>query len=486
MKRKIMIRVSALLCAALLTGCAEVPSEVAQEIEILDHVSEAESRPAQEDSTASIAERGTLAALRAQAEQELAENHSRMVIESVRMPDSDDMPVCDVKIGGAPFETFSEICAVFFPDENTQPDNPVYQIQRGSDPIDEAVPAYDHPYWEGEHLKAPNVSFVDYITFYPHGLDKPYGLQWDTGYVRVSQTGWSEYAGYNGYVPSISDPPEERCRKKQPVKYTRAEALASDDRCEMVSGGEWAVADAVRYVEAVYNETLHKADVLDFTYTVHDVSALYIFEAEAYAYYFTVQFADAQGNPFDCGDTYVQRLIKSRIETGRSFPMELGSFAYCYGKEQLAVAEKSYTISEMTPTQTDPELLSVTAAAAVIDELLAPAQAIRIPCAELNYVLLCKGYPYTQQWEIETDPTGGFAAGYFPNLARRDCDFEIRPMWCFRSENYSDLDLNLGFVYMVDAVSGRLWILRTPSQMDQRDLTLYERIDAYTKGDDGT
>lgn len=492
-------RTAAVLCACLtLCGCAEVPSDVAQEIEILDQVSKADSSAAS-DSTAvsdsgaetgtgsAIRKTGTVRELAAQAEQELAENHSRIVIESVRIPDADSMPVCDVKIGGAPFETFSEICAAVFPDENTQPDNPVYQMQRGSDPLDEALPAYDHPYWEGEHLRSPNVSFIDYITFYPRSDLPNYGLvMQSTGYLKGTQTGVTEYSGYTDYIPLSSDTPDIASQKKPPIHYTRAEAVEKNTVYPMAEGSEWALKDAVQYVEQIYNTTLSKSNAIPLHYSVKDVYVLTVSEQQ-FAYFFFVDCADSAGRLFDCSMKYSEKWLKNQIESGKPYPMENYSIAYCTGIEKLNWFEKNETFSEIMPTQENPELLSVTEAARVIDELLAPSQAIRIPCAELNYVLMCKGCPYLEKWGLEVDPqfqNSSFAYSYFPNYARTTCDFEIRPMWCLRTQDYSEFDLNVGYSYLVDAVTGKLWFTRVTNIMDDREEQNVKRIIDYINGED--
>ncbi len=491
MKKSIIL--AAALTVVCLTGCRDVPSNVADEINILNQASRSDDSAAASSSAEEVqteptlVKKGKLRELSAQSEQELAANRTRIVIESVRIPDADSMPVCDVKIGGTSLDSCYEICAELFPDDNTAKDNPVYKIQRGDEPLDKTVPAYAHPYWVGEALRSPNVSFIDYITFYPRSDLPNYGLvMQSTGYLKGTQTGVTEYSGYTDYIPLSSDTPDIASQKKPPIHYTRAEAVEKNTVYPMAEGGEWAMKDAVDFVEQTFNNTISKSNVIPLHYSVKDVYVLTVSEQQ-FAYFFFVDCADSAGRLFDCSMKYSEKWLKNQIESGKPYPMENYSIAYCTGKEKLNGFEKNETFSEIMPTQENSELLSVTEAARVIDELLAPSQAIRIPCAELNYVLMCKGCPYLEKWGLEVDPqfqNSSFAYSYFPNYARTTCDFEIRPMWCLRTQDYSEFDLNVGYSYLVDAVTGKLWFTRVTTIMDDREEQNVKRIIDYINGED--
>ena len=455
------IKRSVLVCLMLplLTGCAEsVPQNV-----------QSSGIPGQVSPPPAYAERPTytLNALRARLGDELRQNDSGITIESAALPEADEMPVCSVKIGGAPLDTGYDICKALFPQDNTAADSPAYSFRKWDDPLDASEPAHTQPYAAGDALYAPNISFMDILTFAPETLENRYLIQWDTGFLKASQTrqtSWNDYLGMAQRAPAI--------------RYSRAEAVGKNDVYPMAEGGEWALADAVAYAEAVFRDTLSAADALPLCYTVRDVYVLTLDE-NRFAYYFTVQMSDSEGRPFDSTRRYQEQMLKRRIESGSPFPMELSCKVYCTGKELLAYVEKSCSFSAITPQQEGAQLLSVTDAAKIIREQLNPPERLRIPCAELCYVLLCEGYPYTKLWNLRTDSSTGFAAAYYPNLCRRSCDFVLRPMWCFRTEDFAELDSAKGFAFYVDAVSGQLYVIRCDQQPTGRSVGLSVHIEDY-------
>ena len=493
MKRRNCLIIAA--AALLLAGCADVPSNVREEMSILDQAvhSEPDSEATSEVSTPekSLLKKGKLPELSAQAEQELAANRTRIVIESVRIPDADSMPVCDVKMAGAPIDNFYEICAELFPDDDTGRESPYYTLKRGDEASDKDLPAYDHSWLDGEgHLKNPNVFFLDTANFFPRSDLPNYGLMYrSSGNLFGTQTGATEYYDYMQYIPLSSDPPEVQAQKSDPIVCSRAEAVAGNDSYPMVGGGEWALKDAVGYVEKLYNSVLRKADGAPLlTYSVKEIQVLTVVPEKQYAYFFFVECADAEGRYLDCTmKNPNKKWIKKLIEGNQPFPMDYCSAVFCYQKDQFAWMQKNESFSEIKPSAEDPELLSVTEAARVIDELLAPSQLIRIPCAELNYVLVCKGYPYAQLWQqeygYESDPDSPYA-DFNEMLCDKSCEFALRPVWCFRTESYSEFNRNVGYRYLVDAVTGKLWITRITNTMDAREQVYVQRIMDYINGED--
>jgi hypothetical protein len=311
-----------------------------------------------------------------------------------------------------------------------------------------------------------------------------------SGNLFGTQTGATEYSDYMQYIPLSSDPPEVQAQKSDPIVCSRAEAVAGNDSYPMVGGGEWALKDAVGYVEKLYNSVLRKADGAPLlTYSVKEIQVLTVVPEKQYAYFFFVECADAEGRYLDCTMKTNKKWIKKLIEGNQPFPMDYCSAVFCYQKDQFAWMQKNESFSEIKPSAEDPELLSVTEAARVIDELLAPSQLIRIPCAELNYVLVCKGYPYAQLWQqeygYESDPDSPYA-DFNEMLCDRSCEFALRPVWCFRTEAYSDFDLNVGYRYLVDAVTGKLWITRVTSNLDAREEQYVQHIIEYVNGADAS
>ena len=389
------------------------------------------------------------------------------------------MPVCSVQIGGASFDdSFYQIGSSLFPNDSVSKQNTNITLTHWNEPTQKEYPPYDHPFEADGNIYGPNIDFIDYMVFRPHSDDIIYGLyQWDTGFVKGSQTGTTNFSNFNAYIPKKATEKE-----KQYIQYSREEAFVKNEAYEMVSGEKWKMQDAVHYVENVYNTVLSKADVLSFHYAVKEIDVLKISEHQ-YGYYFIMQMSDQSGHLFDAGSKYTQRWIKKQIEDNKPFPMENYCCAYCYEKEQLSYFEKGFTYSEITPSQETAEILSVSAAAEVIDHALAPSQVFRIPCAELNYVLICKGYPYLEKWGLETDTESAYASYYYPHLARRECEFELRPMWCFRTDQYSDLNQNTGYAFMVDAVNGKLWVIRVSNYLVGNEKDDADRILAYVNGE---
>ena len=57
-------------------------------------------------------------------------------------------------------------------------------------------------------------------------------------------------------------------------------------------------------------------------------------------------------------------------------------------------------------------------------------------------------------------------------------------MWCLRTQDYSEFDLNVGYSYLVDAVTGKLWFTRVTNIMDDREEQNVKRIIDYINGED--
>ena len=120
---------------------------------------------------------------------------------------------------------------------------------------------------------------------------------------------------------------------------------------------------------------------------------------------------------------------------------------WCSEKELLTNFTKDYSYDLGDATDSGDSLLTLGAASDLLSEKLAQNANLSFT-AELNYVLVCKNYPYYELWEYPE---------YYEDMAVTTCDLVLKPYWCFRKNlPLNSSDASTAETYFVDALTGEI------------------------------
>ncbi len=225
-----------------------------------------------------------------------------------------------------------------------------------------------------------------------------------------------------------------------------AQTPAEDEVYTMQDGQEWNVCEAIDFMEDFWAEYIAPSDPADYTYSVKSLLILELGD-DKYGYLFAMQKQDENGNYLDVDFSDYYFADKNTIPNDEPFVYTNRLYSYCAQKEVLNQFNKDFSFSYEKAQDQGDDLLSLGAAMDVLSEALAPNIGLTLT-AELNYVVMCKGYPYYQIWEYPE---------FYEHVCLTECDFEIRPVWCFRPEGQCYLMNSVeADRYYVDAVTGEV------------------------------
>lgn len=433
MKKRKKVIYTMITMLFLLSGCAEVPDNIKQEISIRDN---SQVDPVGE---AEYLEWGNVEEIRGQLERDLQKTYSNLDIENARVGNGTLMPVYDVKITGAGYDGFKPLIRFLFKDQYDYEDKELYYEYEKYAANDKNYPATKEPmdYDNDGKINTPNSWAYGVYGFRPDKNDQTKSIYaYSTGNCWGSPLGSSNSKKY--FFEAYS------AWKTYDLQY---EVIAEDLSYKMNDGQDWNVLEAVEYIEAFWNDRLSEFDPQKYEYKVKKLCVVNFWD-ETYGYFFSMQTIDENGNYLDTDNIYVRDT--EAIQSNQPFLMENGGVIWCCGKEEITRFIKEFSMEYLKQTDNGDRLLSLGAASDILSGSLASENVVRIESAELNYVLTCKGYPYFQIWEYPA---------YYAATCRDTCEFEIRPYWCFRPEQCTWLGDDLE-VYFVDALTGDVLIMQ--------------------------
>lgn len=390
-------------------------------------------------------ERGDLNAIRAQLESDLQKTYKNITVTSARVSEAEAMPVYDIKIGRNPDYDFTKLVERLYSDRFDCSDKKYNVHRRKGDLIDpyDKFPPHDKPtYYEDEDVvRTINVLYIDIDRFTPDYNNDPSlgAYMYSTGNVWGSQSGGGMGKKIEDwYIYQICD-----IYKRYDLDV---ESPAPDEAYTMQDGQEWNVCEAIDFMEGFWAEYIAPSDPADYTYSVKSLLILELGDGK-YSYLFAMQKQDEFGNYLDVDYSEYYFTDEDTIPSGESFVYPNQLFAYCAQKEVLNKFNKDFSFSYEKAQDQGDDLLSLGAAMDALSEALAPNIGLTLT-AELNYVIMCKGYPYFQIWEHPE---------FYQHVCLTECDFEIRSVWCFRSEGQCYLMNQIeADRYFVDATTGEV------------------------------
>ncbi len=385
---------------------------------------------------ASSVEYGNIAAIRLQLETDLSKSYKNIKIKQARIGIGDVMPTYDVSIECNPDFDFKAMVDKIYSDKIEIKDE-YFEAKAYGDPRSENYPAFPEPtYWEEEDAVLNiNMMYYDWEGFEPSQDDLFYATysKESLGVIWGSQTGYFSqgdkyyYQNFNiheRYRFDI-DPPDKS------ISY------------KMSDGEEWNIYDAAEFVEDFWKNCLTDIDPEKYEYKVR---TLYVMDYEdgSFGYLFDISRIDCDGNYYDCESNSV--LDMDSVQNGQPFIVSNSHMTYCAEKNVVTRYIKDFSFRREKATDDGDNLLTLGAASKILSDSLASKINLELT-AELNYIPVCKSYPYYSIWE---EPL------YHQEVCYATCDFEIKPYWCFRTDQCTFMGRNQLNLYLVDAVSGEL------------------------------
>lgn len=393
------------------------------------------------EKAAPLTESGNISRIRSQLSLDLLKTYKNIKILNARVGEGEVMPTYDIEIGGNPDFTLENTVKFLYSDRVDDVGNMKYRrYKKAGDIIDkdtEKYGAHSEPFYAEDEgvVYNKNVLLYDIDIFQPDKeKDESFSsFHYSTGNVWGSETG-GQFTGYAKYwfesFPTA-------------VTYNLDyEKPAEDVSYKMSDGKEWNLKDAITYIETFWNDYLAESDPDDFEYVVKSVK-IKDFGDSTYGYCFTLQRKDKNGNWYDV-DELPYTYFEDSIQGGKPYMVFNNNMTWCAEKEVITRYIKDFSFSLGNATDTGDDLLTLGKASDILSEALAPNINLELN-AELNYIVMCKSYPYYSIWKYPE---------YYWDTALTTCDFEIKPFWTFRDAENTDTSFGTSEIYMVDAVGG--------------------------------
>ena len=458
---KLLKMTALLLIAVSLFGCVDTPNSLKESKTepnesgsiVLTAQSDEMSREAENTSakTNTTIERGSLEEIRNQLETDLKKSYKNISITRARVSDAETMPVYNIKIGKNSEYNFKTLIEKLYGDSFDCTDDKYYRHRSKGDLIDpdSGEAPHSEPVFDKDKsvVSGINVYTIDIDAFAPYD-DNGYYKNGDhtisTYFYSIGNLWGSQSGGGGGKKPEEWYYYESRDIYKSYDLFF--EKPSKDEIYTMADGQKWNVNDAIKYVENFWNEYIAPSDPADYTYSVKTIWIMELGE-DKYSYLFSMQRQDENGNYFDSDFTDYYFTDRNAVPSGEPFIFTNRLYTYCAQKEVLTRFTKDYSFSCEKATDKGDNLLSLGAASDLLSEKLAPNIGLKLT-AEVNYVVMCKGYPYYELWEYPE---------FYEHTCLTECDFEIRPVWCFKPENQCYLKNYMEVErYYVDAVTGEV------------------------------
>ena len=424
----------------LLTSCAKAPDNVQEQADILD----GKSSTTQSDDKVLNNEKitsGTLEQIRNQLASDLENNNTRIRVDNARVGTGTIMPTYDIKIRDGEFDGFKDLVNLFFGDEFDAYNDSLYEFtDRTTLSHKDHTVGSDNPY-DINHLKT---TIIDILKFQPYGVPGNSGIAaFNTGAVWGAADSVYSEDGSNLSFTYVE-------RELKELIQTNKDDLSKS--YPMVDGTEWKVSDAIKYAEEFFNNEYLMG--FEISPAVYEVQYVYVYTLDNgnYGYYFQFSRKDENGNYLDSNYPPFPDIQLKEIANNQPFFITHRSSLWTYEKNKIIHFAKDYSFEYQEPKDSGDKLLSLGEAISVLDEKLAPEKAFSIPCAELSYVIYCKGYPFYDAWGVDKNDDY-----YHDFICLMNCEFEIKPIWVFKTADCMPWMIP-GEIYYVDAVTGEMLI----------------------------
>lgn len=435
-------KLAVLLAALTLSSCAEMPESLKETApaETLPPASVTASAKADgepEPAPFQPLERGNIDEIRAQLDFDLQKTYKNIAVERARVGEGSVMPTYSVKVGRAEDFDIYKFADYLFGDRYDAYDETLWKHKKKGEAMYDDQPISDEPTMQpdGKILNQNRLCFsldeyrpTDSGDVLFHLITNTMGATWS--------------APYGSFLPENTCYPD--AFKTVAQFDPDYDEIPDDLSYEMYGSGEWSLKDAIAFAEGFFNGEIAPSDPDGFAYCVKKVEVKAL-PRETFGYYFMMQLKDENGNFYDADRRYYSD--NEAIEGGTEFMIDNYIACWCSEKERLTSFTKDYAYDVGDSTDSGDSLLTLGAAADILSENLAPNANLSF-FADLNYVLVCKNYPYFGIWEYPA---------YYEDMAATTCELELKPYWCFRKNAPPDAPAeSLDERYFVDALNGEI------------------------------
>lgn len=336
-------------------GCAETPSEVQNEISILDNNSINHDESSNTTDTGEALQFGTLEEIRSDAEAVLTDGKGNFQIESLLLPDTEQMHAYSLERthNDALQSWLFDIYDDFYDEPLAKDTEEIEEFEDtdyltnydGFDLSEYNLSSYVHNFSKITHLNNEPVSSLtvgvyDHISFY-----------------RCFDMVTSPYLLTN--IPEV-----------QTYRFDAWEGVSYP----MYEGGEWLISDAAAYAEAFYNQINIDEQ---FSYQVESVTVRKIEDAteEAYGYWFLLKRVAEDGvevypiyNRNDSGINSICDMVCTELH-----------WAWCIRPNEICELEKmeDYTVIDRTAAES---LLTLSQAKKIAEGIMASGRVYHVDC----------------------------------------------------------------------------------------------------------
>ena len=426
--------ISVLAAALLLTGCVEVPENIVKEKESREAVSQYVPEESSGQGSGGY-ERLTLDEIRARLGEDASKRYGSITIERANAGTAKAMPTYKAKLSCKDYN-FEKLLDYFFADRFDLDDRSLYD-HSDADPADGEP--YVNPYNENEML--PPFPEVDGFWPYKDSTDSSAAL---AVFIRPDGTVYGE--------PDVRDDDIYNAwpgdgRRSLGHWYPESDDLTGISYT-MKDGSDWALSDAVEFVEKFWNEEVSATDSEPYTYRVLRADVYQVSDG-ACGYYFKMKAYDAEGCGYETDNYQEFNIGEERAFAGKRYFAAAELRTVCICKEKINEFWKDRTLCRGELLDDGEKLLSLAAAASILEDTLAENINRSFETAELCYVISFDRYP---------DRDYGKPLKYSSVFALERCEPVARPYWRFK-DNDSYTDWNYAMNIYVDAVTGEVIML---------------------------
>lgn len=418
------------LSSILLTGCAQVPNEVKEEISNYEI-----GQPVSQSQVVTI----PFSEVTEQSKMFLKNNTTNITVENLIVPQSKKTPSYRVDFNNDKLsDLFTKLQSEPLFKNNG---NGVVVSTQG-----------DVELW---------MNNLDYcFTAFP-GLN---GANYYRNTSDVMISDWGTYYGQNmrmtdsGCITLYCD--DKEGAPSSPNMYSVVKRYYNDfeeerETYQLYDGTLESVSDISQFTENFCNNNLKESENNLFDYQVNYVDVRNIGK-DTFGFYVSLSRTDTYGNRFDATKMYMFDLEEFE---NRNALIASPIHMWITSSDCISEFEKNYTFT-MTEINENENIVSLNSAVDILSNMLAQGKSYSFQTAELKYIFeiaqsdyinAAREYVGTEEYKenmynVVYSPESVYAYGEYEIIAN--------PYWVFTAISASDTDTNCGEIYMVNALDG--------------------------------
>lgn len=353
MKKQMIVILSMTFSFAV--GCAETPSQVQEEISVLDENSIAHEESSATTDIGDTLQYGTMEEIRADAEAVLENSKGNFRLESLLLPDAEQMHAYSLEC--LHDESFQSWLFEIYDDFYGEP------LAQDAEGIEVFEKTDNLTQYDGFDISERKLSS------HMHSISAKRQIS-DEISTSLSVSAYDRIVFWRGFDMIVSPYLLTTIPEVKTYRYDTWEGISYP----MYEGGEWLISDAAAYVTAFFNEISPNEA---FTYAVESVTVRRIEEAEeeAYGYWFLMKRVAEDGV-----EVYpIYDLNDSEINSESDFAFMDFQWAWCVRTNEIHELEKAADFSVIDRAAAE-SLLTLSQAKKIAEEAMASGRVYYVDC----------------------------------------------------------------------------------------------------------